>query len=236
MHLRPYSGRVYRNFATLLPSQNLMDDLTENAARQKAFEKLYYFGGTDALRSSPVERVLGKSEDQIIQEEIDGKFRPETWRASRYSDGTWAVLYAAESEETALWEALYHMRKFYREELKSGPIEAQRRVLGLQITSKLCRDLSLEKDLNWRKLRSPDESGYPYCQALAGKSVGAGAEMLRAPSARDQNGFCTPIFRKSVIARDEGHLKYLRCTLQSDGTASVTGLIEEETKYYRIES
>ena len=179
MRLRNYSGRVYRNFATSIVSQDLTDDLCAAAAEREILQELFYTAEEKKPLPSPVERVLEKSEQQIIQEEIDKKFNPAQWCASRYSDGTWAVLYAAESEETALREALFHMREFYREELASGPIEVQRRVLSLRMKSQHAVDLSREQGLNTTLLTSRDFSGYPYCQDLARRALATGAELLR---------------------------------------------------------
>jgi RES domain-containing protein len=233
MRLRSYCGRVYRNFATIIESQELTDDLTEDQTNREILKSLFYPSLEKPLKS-PLERVLEKSEEQIIQEEIDDKFQPSKWWVSRYSDGKWGVLYAAESEETALREALFHMMKFYREELQLGPKQVQRRVLLLQAKSDRAIDLTLEEGLNQNAISSIDESGYPYCQSLARQALNLSAQLLRAPSVRHTGGHCTPIFDKGAVAKDEGHLKYLRCLLKSDRTAEVTSLIEEETKTYRI--
>lgn len=234
MFLRRYSGRVYRNFASIIESQELMDDLCDLPEHRKILQGLFYTPSERPLKS-PTERVLEKSEGQIIQEEIDRKFNPTNWYASRYSDGTWAVLYAGESEETALREALFHMMEFYQEELVLGPVPVQRRVLTLQTQSDRIVDLTLEKGLNNALLTSSNKSGYPYCQDLARQALDSTAQLLRAPSARHSCGVCIPIFDKAAIARDEGHIKYLKCLLKGDRTAEVTSVIEEEPKIYQVE-
>lgn len=233
MHLRSYSGRVYRNFSTIIESQELTDDISENPEHRDILKKLFYTPRETPLKPAIV-RVLEKSEDQITQEEIDHKFNPANWYASRYSDGTWPALYAAESEETALREALFHMMEFYREELASGPVSVQRRVLSLQIQSDLAIDLSLEEGLDEALLISKDISGYPYCQKLARQALDSAAQLLRAPSARHTDGYCTPIFDKAAITKDEGHIKYLRCLLSDGRTAEVSSVIEEEAKVFQV--
>lgn len=233
MFLRHYSGRVYRNFATSIESQDVTDDLVDDAADRKILQPLYY--PDDERNISPVERVLRKSTNQIIQEEIDAKFRPSSWYPTRYSDGTWGVLYTAESEETALREALFHMVRFYKEELRQGSQSVQRRVLSIMADTDSCRDLASKPGLKMPSLVSKDEAGYPYCRTLALAAIKEGATMMRTPSARNPGSYCTPIFDKTAVAKDEGHLKYLRCVLKGDGNAEVTGIIEEETKTYRIE-
>ncbi len=232
MQLRSYSGRVYRNFATSIESQELTDDLSDTLEHREILRGLFYTASERLL--TPVVRVLEKSENQIIQEEIDKKFNPTQWYASRYSDGSWAVLYAAEAEETALREALFHMLEFYLEELTLGPVLAQRRVLALQIQSQRAVDLSLEPGLDAARLTSSDKSGYPYCQNLARQALDSTAQLLRARSARHPAGYCTAIFDRTAIERDEGHLKYLKCILSGDRTAEVTSIVEEAPKIYQV--
>lgn len=229
-----YSKKVYRNFATSIESQELMDDLTADVGHQEILKKFYY-AEEFPKASWPVERVLRRSIQQIVDDEIDSKFNPSHWHETRYSDGTWAVLYAAESEETALQEALFHMREFYREELQKREITIHRRVVRLQVSSERCLDLVSDKGLDPKSrasLISQDRSGYRTCQALAKKWIDRGAAILRVPSARDRKGVSVPIFQQEAIRRDEGHLKYLRCLLKPDGSAEVTGIVEEEKRSY----
>lgn len=234
MPFHAYAGPVFRNFATSIESQELMDDLTSDPKSQEILKGLYYTEEEIAQSRSPVERVLEKSIRQIIQEEIDSKFSPSAWYQTRYSDGTWPVLYAAESEETATREALFHMMEFYREELKKADLPVDRRIVRLSLESDRCFDLIPEKDLNRDALISKDKSGYPYCQQLAKKLIREGTQMLRAPSARDQEGISIPIFKKEVIKKDEGHLKFLRCLLKRDETAEVVSIFESEKKIYFV--
>ena len=98
----------------------------------------------------------------------------------------------------------------------AGPLEITRRVIHLYAQSKYCGDLTRHKTLNHRKLVSKDSSGYPYCQKLAEHFRLKGAQILRAPSARDEKGFGIPIFNKEVIQKDFGHLKYVKCELKKN--------------------
>lgn len=210
-----YHRRVFRNFATVAPSQNLVDDLVEKKEEQEVLEKLYY--KDEVLRTlSPLERSLKRSFDTVIQSEIHSKFMPQTWYASRYSDGTWPVLYAAESEETALYEAVFHLREFYKEELAEGEKSVDRRVCSLIAKSSRCIDVLKIPKSNKKIFTSRDRSGYPYCQRLARRALKSVAEMLRAPSARRSKGICVAIFDKNVIIIDEGHLKYLKLIITRD--------------------
>lgn len=222
-----YKRSVYRNFATLEPSQEVLNDLVASQKDQDILKNTFY--DIHESGQTPIERVLKKSNRQIIQDELDSKFKPENWYKSRYSNGSWSVLYTAESKLTALKEILFHLKQFYKEELSSKKIIVDRRVIKLSISAQKCIDLIIQKKIKKEKLISSDDSGYPYCQQLAKKFIQAGAEMLRAPSARHDNGICVPIFEKKVIKKDYGHLKYLKLILSEDETK-----VFQEGKTYQI--
>lgn len=210
--LIPYRGDVYRNFATAYPSQEVTDDLVSRQRDQEILKRFFY-RSAESSGQTKIERVLNKSVRQIIQEEISAKFNPQNWYASRYSDGTWGVLYSAESEQTALKEAVYHMKEFYREELLKRELILDRRVVRLTVHTDRCADLTANDRIDLNQLISKDRSGYPYCQKLARKLIDEGSEVLRTPSARDARGICAPIFKREIIKKDHGHLKYLKCVL-----------------------
>lgn len=217
-----YNKKVFRNFATLIHSEELVDDLTLSKTHQNILKKFFY---PDNSPSSRLERVMNRSVRQIILNEINSKFNPQNWYFSRFSDGSWPVLYAAESENTALKEILYHLKLFYQEELRKKDIWVDRRVVRLKIKSNRCLDLRKQKlndkKLTFYKLTSQTTSGYPYCQQLSQKWISKGGELFCTPSARDPGGICVPIFNKKIIQKDEGHLKYLKCLLKKDGDVMV---------------
>lgn len=104
------------------------------------------------------------------------------------------------------------------EELRQGPVQIDLRLVRLYVESKCCGDLLKNRKWDRAKLVLEDEAGYPYCQDLAKQYQQAGAELLRTPSARDQDGICVPIFQRRVIKKDYGHLEYLKCVLYADRT------------------
>lgn len=211
-----YQNPVYRNFATLYPSQDLTDDLADTETEQNILKNFFY--ETKELDPVKAKRVFQKSLQQIVQKEIDSRFKPENWRATRYSDGSWGVLYAAETEETSLQEAVYHCKLFYKEELAvQKEITLDRRVVCLRVHSTKAIEVLKLSLVNKAFLISTNKSGYPYCQNLAHKLISKGAELLRTPSARLDKGFCIPIFDTQVIKKDEGHLKYLKLVMTKKG-------------------
>ena len=99
IRLEPYEGDVFRAFSTAYPSQELMDDLVDTTKEQETL-KPFYYQDPEPSAMDRLERILQRSVAQIIQDEISEKFNPQNWYASRYSDGTWGVLYTAESRQT----------------------------------------------------------------------------------------------------------------------------------------
>ncbi len=216
-----YQKKVFRAFSTAHPSQNLLDDLC-SPQEQSLLESLYY--PDQAFAELPAaERSFQRSQQSEIQQEISKKFNPQNWYRSRYSDGSFGVLYSAESEKTALAESLYHKRNFYEEEILHRPVQIDLRLAHLQIATKRAVDLTQNFKLDQKKLSSQDESGYPYCQELAKDFRKKQAQLLRVPSARDNKGVCIPIFDSSAIQKDRGHLKYIKCVFTQEGTEVYTG-------------
>ncbi len=212
-----YNGDVFRAFSTAHPPQELMDDLLDDPKEREALKPLYYADETPADMDR-LERVLKRSAQEIIQQEISAKFQPQTWNATRFSNGSWAVLYSAEAKETALHESLYHKRRFMAEEIAQGPVQLDLKIVRLSLQSNACGDLTKDNQLDQSKLTSQDESGYPYCQRIAKHYKEQGSEMLRSYSARHPGGFCTPIFDRQIIKQDHGHLEYVKCILSAKDT------------------
>ncbi len=241
-----YRRHVFRNFATAIPSQDVLDDLNLDSRGKKAIQKTFYDHADQ--NKTPFERVMNRSavsdrvsqgrkrplrgqateiltiphcgfnKSQIIAAEINSKFKPLKWHATRYSDGSWPVLYSAESEKTAFKEVIYHLKRFYKEELETKPITLDRRVVKLLIQAQKGLDLNKQDKVQKPKLISKDKGGYPYCQKLARKYIDKGVEIFRTPSARDRGGTCVPVFNKSAIKKDYGHLKYIKIVLYQSNT------------------
>ncbi len=218
-----YDRDAFRAFSTAHPSQELFDDLLDDAREREGLKSNYYCENFPETMDR-LERVLGRSTDQIIQEEISSKFLPQNWYKSRYSDGSFPVLYAAETKDTSVAESLYHKRIFMKEEIARGPVSIDLKIVSLRLVTDKAVDLlsaAEQKNLERRKLLSQEnpgeESGYPYCQSLAIQCHDQGAQLLRAPSARREQGVCTPIFDRKIIRKDHGHLLCVKCVLGKDG-------------------
>lgn len=215
--LTTYQGDVFRAFSTAYPTQELLDDLLEDPADRDTLKPLYYTPDFPEDMDR-IERVIRRSVRAIIQDEIKAKFQPQKWYPSRFSDGTWPVLYSAEDDVTARAESLFYKRRFMKEEIEKGPVTIDLRIVRLFVNSEKSIDLTRLKKLNFSKLTSQDELGYPYCQKLAREYRKKNAELFRSHSARHKEGICVPIFNRNAIEKDYGHLEYLKCIFQDDRT------------------
>jgi hypothetical protein len=198
----PYSNVVFRCFNSVKPSQHLLDDIGLGSDEQAVAAEAYYDEDLETL--NPHQRVLERSEYGLVLENIHSKFHPSSWMDGRFSDGTWAVLYSAESENTALAEKTFHIFGFYKEEAAKGTVDVDLAVAKLNVQTNQLIDVSAHDFLDQNQLSSPDLASYKYCQSIAKQCLELGAEALRNRSARDADGFCIPIFSSQIIRKDFG--------------------------------
>jgi hypothetical protein len=116
---------------------------------------------------------------------------------SRYSDGSWPVLYTALDSDTSFHEVAFHARKEWLIGMRHGAtvpkFKSSRKllyVLGVDSTSQLDH---VSPDPN---LVSAD---YSYCHAIAAGARSAGFASLKVPSARRRTGVCVPVFDRSAV-------------------------------------
>jgi hypothetical protein len=113
-----------------------------------------------------------------------------TDRPSRFSDGTYGVLYAAKRFETALLETMYHHSRFMAQTREAAGWTSQFRELALSVTATL-HDLR-GGDARWAP--TLDRDSYAESQLL-GKALRAlASEGLVYPSQRDTGGECVGLF------------------------------------------
>lgn len=113
-----------------------------------------------------------------------------TDRASRFSDGTYGVLYVAKRFETALLETMYHHSRFMAQTREAPGWTSQFRELTLDVKATL-HDLR-GGDARWAP--TLDRDSYTASQLL-GKAVRAiASEGLVYPSQRDTGGQCVGLF------------------------------------------
>lgn len=127
-----------------------------------------------------------------------------TDRPSRFSDGSFGVLYVAELFETALFETIHHHARFMRATNEAAGWTSQFREIVLD----------LEADLAELRVNPPAgvlaTDDYAAAQALGASLRAAGSEGVVYPSVRRPGGDCAGLFypdRCSQV-RQGRHLDY----------------------------
>jgi hypothetical protein len=161
----------------------LQDRVTERYAPGSLIASDYLRNRAD---SRPHARALANFEE-VWQE----RQRSQT----RYSDGSFCVLYTATTEATARSERCHWLKELA---FKDGLTEIVRNVFFYR-----CRLNGTFSDQiqNWRArawLVHPTD--YTRCNELARENRLAGMDFMFVPSARRLNGCCIPVFNRGVAA------------------------------------
>jgi RES domain len=117
---------------------------------------------------------------------------------SRFSDGSYGVLYSADSFQTAVRESAYHLRRLYKD--GNPPAMATRRVrLQLQLR---CRAEDVRRAVDSRVPKSIyDANDYAASQRF-GAAARERVHAIHYDSVRNPNGgHCAAAFRRDAVAR-----------------------------------
>lgn len=129
-----------------------------------------------------------------------------TDRPSRFSDGSFGVLYAAGEYETALFETIHHHALFMARTAEKPGWTSQFREIVLDVTARL-HDIRGAGDAA-RPFLDPDD--YARSQALGASLRASGSEGVVYPSARRPGGECVALFHPDLAGnvRQGRHLDY----------------------------
>lgn len=110
-------------------------------------------------------------------------------RPSRFSDGSYGILYVAHEFETALFETMHHHARFMADTNQEAGWTSQFRELVMDVTATLhdCRILALTDPV-----LSPDH--YSAAQALGASLRAWGSDGIVYPSIRNPGGQCAGLF------------------------------------------
>jgi hypothetical protein len=111
-------------------------------------------------------------------------------RPSRFTDGSYGVLYAAKRFETALMETMHHHARFMARTGEAPGWTSQFRELVLDVDAEL-HELSEGDPAHAPALRSDD---YHESQTLGAILRAAGSDGIAYPSQRDPGGRCVGLF------------------------------------------
>ena len=165
--------------------------------------------------SDTVSNVVGKtplSLSEFIDSTFQGREGEATpFREGRFGDGTIGVYYSAIDEDTCRKEVAFHLLEQIRD-LEQDPHPRT-------YNSIVCRYEGTTIDLRGKEHEFPDlvsetKRGYPFCQEIAHEAVTRGTDGFFAPSARNPDGTCVPVFRREALFEPQtGHV--FRAIVQS---------------------
>lgn len=194
--LTDFDAGVFRNITSLRRSQDLFDDLVEDAAGREA-------ALAADLRMRPgLPGVIARG--LAYSQAIAYPFASDATVASRYGDGTAPVWYGALEEDTALAETCWHqLRQVRAIEGVTQPVTRYRAVYRVH-----ARGLFLE--LRGKEHAHPEllDDDYAATQAIGKHAAAQGLPGLLYPAARWPDGSCLAAFRAEPLA-DPTLLYYL---------------------------
>jgi len=193
-----YRGDLVRNIKGIRVSQDLFDDLAQDAA-----DRDVAIAAESATRiSSPAPLITRPFDYGTV---ITYPFVPQNWHATRYSDGMrHGVWYGALELETTVRETLYHWHRFVTD---SFPLDrefvGERRVFQVRCEAIL---------IDLRKAKEPRlvaRNDYSFTQQLGAYLSQRAQSGLLAPSARGP-GTAAAILRPEALSgvRDLCYLTY----------------------------
>ena len=191
---------VARNIVSLLQSQDLFDDLTDDPAEWLLAQKVEDEIKPPLYRSStPV--IDRPFEDAEWFNAITWPFKH--WQASRFSDGTYGVWYGSDSVETTVYESAYH---WYRGLLSDAGFERMLVVAERKVYAVACNAALL--DLRKSAEDHPDllhPTDYAFCQSVGSRIHREGHPGLLTQSVRRPAGENVAIFNADMLSNPRHH-------------------------------
>ena len=201
----PGAVRIIRS---LFPPIDLFEDIADPAdwpllisAEQKTNPRLMQsIGRLDLV--PPSRRVSGQGASYLMAPFTHAS--PD--RPSRFSDGTFGVLYVAKEFDTALFETIHHHAKFMARTAEKPGWSSQFREIVMDVRGKL-HDLTGIGEAA-RAYLDPDD--YRASQMLGSDLHTFGSEGLSYQSARHPGGQCIALFYPDLASnvRQGRHLDY----------------------------
>jgi len=215
--LTEFHGPVYRNITSLRVSQDLFDDLVDDAPGRAAAL------AADLRMRTPQTGVIERG--LVYSQAITYPFASDSLVASRYGDGRLRVWYGALEPETALAETCWHaLRQVQALEGVTDVVTRYRAVYDVRADG-------LFLELRGKEIEHPEllDEDYAATQAIAHHVAGQGLPGLLYPAARWPDGSCLAAFRSDPLS-DPRPLYYL--TYRIDAAA---GHVEVERTPGRVE-
>lgn len=197
-----------RIIRSIFPPIDLFEDIADPAdwpllisAEQKTNPRLMEsIGQLDLV--PPARRVSGAGASYLMAPFTHAN----SDRPSRFSDGRFGVLYAAEGFETALFETIHHHTLFMARTAEKPGWTSQFREIVMDVRGRL-HDLGGAGETA-RTYLDPDD--YGASQALGRELHALGSEGLAYPSTRRPRGQCVALYYPDLASnvRQGRHLDY----------------------------
>lgn len=113
-----------------------------------------------------------------------------TDRPSRFTDGSYGVLYVGDRFETALFETIHHHARFMARTREAPGWTSQFREIVMSVAA----DLHDFRHLAGDPVPALNSDSYAASQALAHQLRGAGSDGIAFPSVRHPDGECVALF------------------------------------------
>jgi hypothetical protein len=193
--LADFHRDVARNIVSLVHSQDLFDDLTDDPAEWMLAQRV------EAETKPPLYRSEAPIIDRPFEDAewfsaIMWPFR--RWQASRFSDGAYGVWYGSESVETTVYESAYH---WYRGLLGDAGFERMEVIAERKVYSVACNAALL--DFRKAAVTYPDllhPSDYALCRSVGARIHREGHPGLLTQSVRRPAGENVAIFNPDVLS------------------------------------
>jgi len=185
--------RIYRVVASKHPPTNVFQDIVP--ARQ--MEMAWFLEGltNDRLRDESGEAPLVTAEDRLhgTGASIVMAAFTHLGRASRFSDGSYGVYYAARSLETAVRETAYHRGRFL-----AATAEAPGEIDMRAYAGRPLKPFLDVRGPKFPELHDPDDYATPQAFAKPRQSQGDWGIVYR--SVRHEGGECIAAFRPQAVS------------------------------------
>ena len=185
--------RIYRVVASKHPPTNVFQDIVP--ARQ--MEMAWFLEGltNDRLRDESGEVPLVTAEDRLhgTGASIVMAAFTHLGRASRFSDGSYGVYYAARSLETAVRETAYHRGRFL-----AATAEAPGEIDMRAYAGRPLKPFLDVRGPKFAELHDPDDYATPQAFAKPRQSQGDWGIVYR--SVRHEGGECIAAFRPQAVS------------------------------------
>jgi hypothetical protein len=187
---------VIRNIVSLRQSQDLFDDLSDNASEWLLAQKV-----EDEVKPPPYRSrtpIIDRPfEDAEWFNAIAWPFKH--WQSSRFSDGSFGVWYGSDSVETTVYESAYH---WYSGLLKDAGFDTQTMAVERKVYSVACQaaliDFRRGSNKHERLLHASD---YTFCHSVGARIHREGHPGLVTQSVRRSAGENFAIFNSAVLSK-----------------------------------